>query len=889
MVRKIIIYSIIAISFLAGALTSVQAGDGPTILVLPFGVNSKNDMSYLQLKIPKIISAQLEKEGGTLLDPDSLNLPQNDGTISLERAAGIGASVSADYVVWGTFSRIGKRISLDVKLFDRQNGGAPLILYSEEDGIDNLPIVVNRITMDIGIRVFGFETITEVVIQGNERIEADAIAQVIEAKPGDRFQKTRLSKDLKTIYRMGYFDDIRIESEKVDTAKGDGVKVIFTVKEKPTIKKIRIKGNNEFTAEKIQKELTMSVGSILNSHRINANIKQIESFYVEKHYNNTKVTYKTYPEENNQVVVEFIVDEGEKFRIKEIKFVGNDAFDEDDLKDVMKTEEKWFFSWILSSDHLDMADLQTDIAMITGEYLRKGFIDVQIAEPEIRYEDIWIFITIKIKEGIQYKVGNIDVKGDLLLPKEKYIENLKIKEEEYCNKEMIQKDIIGLTDVFADSGYANVDVSPRLIRDSFKKTADIEFNIKKGSQVFFEKIIIGGNVTTRDKVIRRQLHVYEQELYSSSKLKRSVRNLYRLDYFSDVKVSTERGSSEDKVNLRIGVEEKPTGTFTFGCGYSSQDKFFGTLAVAKRNFLGKGQTLNLEGELGEKARKYSIQFTEPWLFDMPLSMRTEMLKWDRELDSFDKDTIGGGVTFGYPIFDYTRFYTGYSYEVNKIHSITSEAVSIQDLEGTNITRGITNTIRYDSRDRAHNAQATEGGNHSFSVETTGGVLGGEVSFSKYLAKLSYYHSLPYGFIAYGNSVYGYVQKNNGGILPDYEKFYLGGSRSVRGYDSQGIYILDDDDEKVGAEQKLQFNFELLRPLFGMEGLLGMVFHDLGQVYSKDDSIDYDALNSLRRSWGFGIKWFSPIGPIRLEYSYIIDPQMEESGDGQFDFNMGGSF
>jgi outer membrane protein insertion porin family len=270
-------------------------------------------------------------------------------------------------------------------------------------------------------------------------------------------------------------------------------------------------------------------------------------------------------------------------------------------------------------------------------------------------------------------------------------------------------------------------------------------------------------------------------------------------------------------------------------------------------------------------------------------MRTEMLKWDRELDSFDKDTIGGGVTFGYPIFDYTRFYSGYSYEVNKIHNITSEAASIQDLEGTNVTRGITNTIRYDSRDRAHNAQPTEGANHSFSVENTGGFLGGEVSFAKYLANAGFYQSLPFGFIAYAHGVYGYVQKNSSGILPDYEKFYLGGSNSVRGFDSQGIYIEDEDGQKVGAEQKLQFNFELLHPLFGMEGLLGMVYHDLGQVYSKEDSIDFDALNSMRRGWGFGIKWFSPIGPIRCEYSYIIDPQMEESGSGRFDFNMGGSF
>ncbi len=886
MVRKILISSVIVLILSAIFSGAVTAKEKARILVLPFEVNSKKDLSYLSVDIPKIISEQLKKEGATLLDPSSLNLSEKKVSIGVEQAKSFGSSVNADYVVWGSFSRIGKKISLDVKLLDRLNKENPELLFSEGDGIDSLPIVLNRVTTSMGIQVFGFETIAQVVVQGNERIEADAIAQVIESKPGDRFQKSKLSKDLETVYRMGYFDDIRIESEKLTTAQGGGIKVVFTVKEKPTIKKIRIEGSYEIAVEKIEKELTMSVGSILNSNRINANIKQIESLYVEKHYNNTKVNYKTYPEDNNQVIVEFIIEEGEKVRIKEIEFVGNNSMETKDLKKIMKTEEKWFFSWLMSSDHLDMADLNTDIAMLTGEYLRKGFIDVKIAEPEIRYEEEWIFIKIKIEEGIQYKVGKIDISGDLVMSKIVLLENLRIKKEKFCNKEMIQKDIIALTDVFADKGYANADVNPRLVRDPFKKTADILFNIKKGKQVFFEHIIIGGNITTRDKVIRRQLHVYEQELYSSSKLKRSVRNLYRLDYFEDVKVNTERGSSDDKLNLRIDVEEKPTGTFTFGMGYSSQDKFFGTLAVSKRNLFGRDQTLNLESELGEKAKKYAIQFTEPWLFDIPLSMKTEMLYWERELDSFDKDTIGGGVTFGYPIYDYTRFYSGYAYEVNDVSNITSDAESIQDLEGTNITRGVTNTVRYDSRDRAHNAQPTDGANHSLSVEFTGGILGGEVSFSKYLMNLGYYRPLPYGFIAYGRGIYGFVQKNSSGILPDYEKFYLGGSNSVRGFDREDIYIEDDKGQKIGAEQKVQFNFELLRPLFGMEGLLGMVYHDLGQVYSKDESVD---LNALRRSWGFGIKWFSPIGPIRCEYSYIIDPQMEEPTSGRFDFNMGGSF
>lgn len=881
------------------------------IVVLPFDIRSDKDLSYLKTQIPAIISGQLEKDGGVIVDTSSIALPE---TFDTTQARAIGTTANADHVVWGSLTRTGKRISLDVKLLDVRKNDDLEYIHAEGDDIENLLSTVNSVAMAIGTHIFKFESIWEIVIKGNERIESDAILNVIKTKAGDRYQKAKLTEDLKRIFAMGYFEDIRIEADRIEQAGVAKTRIIFTVQEKPTVRYIKVKGNKAIETEAVMKEITITEGSILNSAKIRANINLIEALYVEKHYHNTKVTYKTYPKENNQAELEFNIEEGEKVSIKEITFVGNKSYTVKQLKKLMKTEEKGFFSWLTSSGLLNEADLNMDMAVIGSDYQKSGFIDVKIGEPEIKYEGKWIFITVKIEEGIQYKRGKIDIDGDLIESKENLIGKLTMTKEEYLNKEVLQKDVISLTDVYSDKGYASVNIHPRINRNDETKTADIVFDVKKGNLVYFDRIIIGGNTVTRDKVIRRQIQVYEKELFSGSKMKRSIRNLYRMDYFEDVKVDTQKGAADDTMNLMIDLKEKPTGTFTFGLGYSSESKLFGTVAVAKRNLFGRDQTLNVQGEFGEESIKYSASFTEPWLFDIPLSAQVELMNWEREYDYYDKKTIGGALKFGYPIYDYTRLYMGYSYEINDIYNTQSTIpTSIRTLIGENETQSITSTIHLDSRDRANNAQATEGSDCALSVEYAGGVLGGEIGFTKYKLTAGRYIpmplrilGLPLDFIGFLHAEGGYVRQNDDDKLPDYETFYLGGMNSVRGFDyndisltektlyvdAEGKPIVDAQghkqyiDVEVGGEKYMQYNAELLLPLFKTEGFLGLVFFDMGNVYDEDSHMDF---GEMRKSWGFGIRWFSPIGPIRFERGHIIDPKDGESRKGKWDFTMGGTF
>lgn len=897
-IRPAIFFTVISVMLTLLYGSTGYCIENKNICIKQFKVFSgEKDLKYLEKQIPEILAQQLKKDGGIVTE---FSLPA-DGIVG-ELNAGTISNLKSDcrYIITGSLTMIGDNLSLDIVVLDLADAGKRVLFSEEGKGIEKLLSVVNNLGMKLGVFLFKLETINEIIVRGNTRIESDAILRVIKTRPDDRFHAAKLTEDLKRIFAMGYFEDIRIEAERSKGTSKKQTTVIFYVKEKPTIRKIRIKGNRAFESEKIIEDITISKGSILNSGKIKENINRIKEMYNEKNYHNTTIKYKTYNLDNNQADLEFIIDEGEKVKIKTITFEGNKFRTDKKLRKMMKTKEKGFFSWLTSSGTLDIADLNVDVAIIGNFYQQNGFIDARISEPEIVYEGQWIFVSIKIDEGIRYKVGKIDLQGDLLKNKEDYLEVIKISDEEYCNREIIQKDIIALTDIYSDEGYASADINPIINRDRENQTAEISYDIRKGNKVFFDKIVITGNVVTRDKVIRRQLRVYEQELYSGTRLKRGIRNLHRLDYFEDIKVTTDQ-NSPDKMNLLIDVKEKPTGTFTFGMGYSSEDKFFGTLSVSKRNLFGRDQTLNIKAEKSSDALKYTTSFTEPWLFDIPLSGMIEFYNWEKQYDYYDKDTLGGGVKFGYPLWDYTRGYVAYSHDISEIvYDDSNEryvSYDIQDLRGKNNSNSLAFTVRYDSRDKAVNA--TEGSDHYITAETVGGFMGGDFNFSKYTISTSWFIPMIWDNVFAIHGEGGYLCENSGGGLPDDEKFYLGGINSIRGFQWHDIHLIetklynideDPEDEEVevevGGDKYAQFNLELIHPLFKTQGLVALIFYDRGNVYEKNDAVKWE---EMRSSYGYGVRWYSPIGPLHFIWGYIVDPLEGEPKHEVFEFSMNGVF
>ena len=875
MLKRIVLVVMVAVCFgTAGAAAQETA---VRVAVLPFEILGPEASPDLADEIAQVIGNFLVQEGAVSVPLSGVATPADtDGIRS------VGIENGTDYVVWGSFTRVGGKFSLDARLIESFGQSAPHAFFVPGDRMEELPALVKGLARDIGLKLFRREKVAAVQVTGNQRIEADAIKTKIKTRPGDVYLARNLAQDLKAVYGMGYFEDIRVAAED-----GQGGKiVVFTVTEKPTIRTIRIRGNRVYDDEKIRENLTLKTGAILNIFKINNNVQRIEELYKEKNYHNVRVAYKVMDREHNQADLDFVITEGEKVRIKTIAFEGNSAYSAKQLKKMMKTSEKGFFSWLNSSGELNRDDLKQDTARLAAFYHNNGYIKSRVADPDVRFEDSWIYIDIKIEEGPQYKVGRVDITGDLVAPKENLLAVMKINKETYYNRSTIRDDLLALTDFYSDAGYAYADVSPLVDRKDDTLLVDITYTIDKGKRARFEEIVIGGNTKTRDKVIRRELKVYEQGLYSGRRLKRSVRNLTRLDFFEDIKVDTLKGSADDKMVLKIDVTEKPTGAFSFGGGYSSVENVFAVASVSQRNFLGRGQLLNLRVQAGGTSNRYDLSFTEPWLFDIPLSAGIDLYNREIDYDDYDKDSIGGGVRFSYPIWNYTRFYLKYFYESADISNLSDDASdSIRDLEGTNVESSITAAVRYDSRDRAFNP--TQGQQHSLSVEYAG--LGGDIGFTKYLAETGWYFPLFWEFVGFAHAKTGFVQEHSDGELPDYERFYLGGMNSLRGFDWRDVSPTEinilGQESRIGGDKFIQFNFEVIFPLLKDAGLMGVVFFDTGNAYDNGVNID---LGDMRESVGYGIRWYSPMGPIRLEYGHILDPEDDE-GDGQWEFTMGTAF
>ena len=870
---------LLILSFL---MADVAFGQEPVrVVILPFEVHAQEDLSYLKEQIPEVIKTQLEEEGARVLvlNQETLDSGQlrTDSTAAIRQ---ILVETDGDYVIWGSLTRLGPNFSLDVKLVSSDTAEEPRSFSAEGEGVENLPGAVRTLIQEMALILFKRQTIVDVKIKGNQRIEEDAIRRILKVKSGDVFNVKNLSDELKSVYAMGYFDDVRIEAETVPGGKN----VIFVVKEKPTVRGILIDGNTwVYEDEEIKEELTVRKGSILNINTLQRDMRRIEELYKEKNFYNVKVKFNIYPRKDNQADVEYEIDEGKKFHVEKISIQGNEAYSDSDIKDLMETSEEGLLSFVTASGDLNEESLSQDMARVTAFYQNNGYIKARVGEPEIKFEDDGIVISIRIDEGPQYKVGEVTLSGDLIIPAEQLTPRLKIMEEEYFNRDILRLDVIMLTDIYSDSGYANVDITPRLDEDNEKLEVNITLDIAKGKQVYFEEITITGNTKTRDKVIRRQLLVYEQELYGGRRLKRSVQNLYRLDFFEDIKVDTTKGSAEDKMKLNVHVTEKDTGAFSFGAGYGNAENLFLTGSISERNLFGYGQTLALKTQLGANTARYTLSFTEPWLFDIPLSFGVSAYNWRYSFSTYDKDSFGGNLRFGYPIFDFSRLSLTYTYDLADIKNVDEDASdNIKNDEGENTKSSITTMLRYDSRNNLFHP--TRGSAHSVEYEFAG--LGGTVGFNKVIAETGWYYPLFWGFVGVLHGKGGYVKELQGMDLPDYEKFYMVGIDSLRGFERDDLSPRDENGTEVGGTKFVQANVELRFPLVAEAGVYGVGFFDTGDIWGGGEQVEID---NMRESAGCGVRWLSPMGPVRLEYGWILDPKDTDASSGNWEFSMASAF
>ncbi len=793
----------------------------------------------------------------------------------------IAKKTGLDYVAVGSLTLIAGRMSLDVKVFDLLAAGPPHSSYRDNLTLAQLKTAVHETVTDILDYTNRNFIIASIAPAGNKHIDSGAIMRKITTRPGDIYDPIQLRKDLKAVFSMGYFDDVQIES--TDTNKGKAI--IFRVKEKPLISKVLIEGTNEIKAKDVRDAANISANSILNPVRLNNAVERIKELYKSKGYYKTTVAAKLSYPAKNKVVVRFVVHEGKKVYIGKISFNGNKTFDDSDLRDVIKTSTRGWFSWITESGILKMDVLNHDVERLGAFYHNHGFIEAKIGDPIVKQQDGRIQITFPIQEGPRYRVGTVNIKGDLIESKDKLLSLLKIRHKKFLNRKILRDDIMRLTDLYAEHGYAFAEVRPHINSTPASKRVDIVLTVNKGKLVHFNRIEIEGNTRTRDNVIRRELVVKEGGIFDSKAIRKSTANLQRLDFFEDVSVTPKPTVNPDQMNVLVKVKEKSTGQFSVGAGYSSTNSLMFMSQISENNLMGTGNRLSLAANLSSISTLFNLSYTDPRVFDSEVLAGINLYNWRRTYDDYTKNSRGGALRFGQPFFEKWRLFYSYSYANTTLSDVAENASwIIRQSENIKVTSAIQIGMSRDTRNRYYGAST--GSKNTLSIKYAGGPFGGDAQFTKVEVTSSWFFPLPLDCVFHVKGAAGQAFANNSDKLPVYEHFYLGGLGSIRGFKSAQISPRDPvTGERIGGDKMWYGNVEVIFPLVKNAGLRGVVFTDFGNVYAVGHRWNFA---SVKQSVGIGFRWLSPMGPLRLAWGYNLDPTDGEDSS-VWDFSIGGGF
>ncbi len=797
------------------------------------------------------------------------------------RLSAVAEQSGYDYVAAGSLTVAGKQFSIDLQVFDVLSPATPHAAFRQGQFPTDLDQAVTDAVSDALAYANSSFIIASIAPAGNERIDSGAILRQIKTKPGDLYDPATLRQDLKAVFAMGYFDNVEIEAEDTDKGKV----IIFRVKEKPLISRIVISGTDEIEEEEVREAANIKENTILNPARLNNAVQRIRELYKSKGYYRTKVSAKlSYPSEE-RVEVRFVVQEGEKMSIKKITFQGNKSFDSDDLEDVIQTGTWGLFSWLTESGLLKMDVLRQDAARLGAFYHNHGFIEAKVGEPVVEEKGGDLFVTFPIEEGPRYRVGTVDIQGDLIEDKATLLAKLKIRKEPFLNRQVLREDTLRLSDLYSEHGYAFAEITPDIKKSASGKRVDITLHVDKGSLVYFNRVEIRGNTRTRDNVIRRDLLVKEGGLFDSRAIRRSTQKLQRLNYFEEVSITPQPTMNEDQMNVIVEVKEKSTGQFSIGAGYSSSDYVMVMGEISENNFLGMGTRLALKAHLSGVTSRFNLSYTDPRIFDSDVSAGIDLFNWRRVYDDYTKDSYGGGVRFGHYLWEKWRIYYGYTWSDTTLSDVSEDASwAIRKSMDINITSAVRFTLVRDTRDRLFDA--SKGSKHSLSVKYAGGPLGGDAQFTRVEGYTSWYFPLFLDTVFHVKAAAGQAFENEDDKLPVYEHFYLGGMNSIRGFKSTSISPIDPETgDRVGGDKMWYANIEFVFPLLKEAGLRGVIFTDFGNVYGVDEDWDF---GEIKKSAGVGVRWLSPMGPLRLVWGYNLDKQ-EGDQDATWDFAMGGYF
>ena len=879
----------------AKSATAQELGSGEEvrILVLPFQINAGPEMDRLNDELPQLVMQRIMAQGIPVVpEQQVIDLLRRERitTFNLQVVRSLAKRLGASAAIYGSYSQVGDSFSIDSRYVEADSERVRPF-YVERGAVIELLPAVEELATRVGNEAKRREVVSEIIVRGTRVLEPDVVLMRLNTRKGDVVNMDALDREVRRIWDLGYFNDVSVSVEP----RPDGLALIYTVVEKPRILSIRVEGASDLDEEDIIAVMQTRTGAVLNERILADDLQRIIELYRKDGYYLAEVSQSQESREDGTAAALVVsVREGNKLYVRNIVIEGAEILDAGDVKDELMVSERNILSWLTGSGVLQEELLDRDTAAIASYYMNHGFMDVEVAQPRVDYEENGITVTFFLKEGPRYKLGEVRFRGDLL-DTDETLRNQIVMDDmaargDYFTLTSMQDDTRALTNYYAEYGYAFADIVPiPEKRPGFEEpTVDINFDIEKKQKVYIRRAVIEGNTRTRDNVILRELRLTDGDMFVGSRLQRSTERLNRLGYFDIAEAELVPTANEEEVDLKITVKEKSTGQIMAGFGYSTYSAFGVSGTIMERNLFGKGYVASFNALFSGRRTAYTLSFTNPRVYDTDLSFGTDLYNWRDDYYDYEKDTTGGVLRFGYPIGEYTGIGASYRLDTYRISDVDDDA--------SHFIRDIAHEDRFSSvvslsigRDTTDSDMPTRGSINSLRGDYGGGIIGGDDDFMKLTAEHQTYYTLREGHTLHLRVKGAMLFKNGNEDVPVFERFWMGGMDSVRGYRAKDLVPRDEVyDDRLGGTRMAFANFEYIWALHSGVGLYAVPFFDIG--FNLDHNQDYSWNDEVKKSVGLELRWRSPMGDLRFAYGIPLDEDRHGDRDGgRFEFSMGQFF
>ncbi len=745
----------------------------------------------------------------------------------------------------------------------------------------------------VSLSGYAQDAVSEIKIKGNSLVSDAKIVSEIKIKAGQPYNENTVNEDIKNLYQTGFFKEVSTETQEGP----EGIILTFKVVEKPVINEIIVEGQRYLRKKQILEATELKEGSFVDEYRLQQAVKKIDDIYNKKGFSQADIKYQLISKPEKKVDVKFTINEKGVIKVRAVKIEGNNQFSDNRIKKLMKTRKAWLFNKGIFKEEV----FSDDLNRIKSFYQHNGFTDVSL-DSKVEYQSKGVHIILKITEGKRYYIGQVEIIGNKEIDTGEIRKKLSVSKDNVFSKELVYQGSSEIRQLYVDRGYIFAQAEPVSVLNPETNQVDVTYKITESHVAYLEDVQIKGNEKTKDKVIRRELKVYPGQKFDGKKMRESKRDLENLGFFEDIRFRTEPGSEQDQVDLVVDVKEAKTGYFSFGGGYSSIDEFIGFVELRQRNFdyqnwqtfTGAGQDLTLKASLGTLTSRYQLSFTNPWIFDRPISFGFDVYKKGHDQDddvgyAYSEDITGGALRLGKRFNDQISGRVAYRFDNVKISDTEDASDSIKKEDGSNNLSSVELSLAYDTRDNVFTPR--KGIYFSNSFQLTGSFLGGDKNFNKFFSRLSLY------FPTFNDSVIetrfqaGFADPfSDTEDVPIYERFFAGGASTIRGYHERKVGPIDSNDDPLGGEAMFVANVEYTYPL--ADFLKVATFYDVGNVWKKNSDFfqTEDDREAFYSSVGLGLRVKTPIGPVSVDYGWPLDKEPGEDGrEGRFHFSVSRGF